>query len=258
MKVLIIEDEQRAGEKLKDLIGKHLPEAASVEWLRSVEDSLDYLNVGHTPDLIFSDIELLDGNSFEIYQEFTPPCPIIFCTAYNQYFLDAFKTNGIAYLLKPFTEEEFVEALAKYQTLFKVKALETPAIDPNLLMQLQGLMVQTPKKYKQTFTVKKPSGVFLLNVQEVTYFQAQGDFVFAFDTKGHKHILNHTLAHIEEQVNPENFFRVNRSELIHFHAIEKYYAYIKNRLEISLKDGQTTLYTSNSRTAEFRSWIESM
>lgn len=258
MNILIIEDEQRAGEKLQDLVSKHIKSIEYITWLRSVEDSLVHLKNGEAPDLIFSDIELLDGSSFEIYQQVTPPCPIIFCTAYNQYFLEAFKTNGIAYLLKPFTEDEFLEALEKYQSLFKTKEPNPSAVNNALLKQLQGLVQQTPKRFKQTFTVKKPTGVFLLSVQDVTYFQAQGDFVFAFDNKGQKHILNHSLAHIEEQVDPEYFFRINRSELLHFHAIEKYYAYIKNRLEVSLKDGQTTLYTSNSRTAEFRSWIESM
>lgn len=255
MKILMIEDEQRAGEKLQDLIKKHTGKIQSLNWLRSVEDTIAYLTSGHNPDLIFSDIELLDGNAFEIYKQIPLKCPIIFCTAYNQFYLDAFKTNGIAYLLKPYTEDEFKEALAKHRTLFQSK--QTTALQPELLHQLQELLNPPKKKYKQTFTVKKATGVYLLNTKEITYFQAQGDFILAHDFSGNKHILNYSLTAIEGMIDPGQFFRINRSEIVNFDAIVKYYAYIKNRLEIYLKEDKTTLYTSNSRTSDFRSWVES-
>lgn len=255
MHVLIIEDEQRAGEKLKDLITRHYPELSSLEWIRSVEASIGYLNTKPRLDIIFSDIELLDGNAFEIYKAIKPNCPIIFCTAYNQFFLDAFKTNGIGYLLKPYTENEFVEAIQKYDALFNKNENH---VGPELLNDLQHLLNLPSKKYKQTFTVKKPTGIYLLQIYEIAYFQAQGDFIFAFDFENKKHILNYTLSQISELVDPLKFFQINRSEILGFNAILKYHTYIKNRLEIVLKMDKVALYTSNSRSSEFRSWIEHM
>ncbi|WP_350293556.1 LytTR family DNA-binding domain-containing protein [uncultured Croceitalea sp.] len=257
MRILILEDEQRAGEKLQDLISKHIKDATTVDWHRSIADGINYLTKSEKPDLIFSDIELIDGKSFEIYKEVPVSCPIIFCTAYNQFFLEAFKTSGIAYLLKPYTEDEFQEAVEKYRTLFKENTTVIPQVNVDVIHQLQQLVNQPIKKFKKTFTVKKSSGVYLLSTSEIVYFQAQGDFVFAFDFEGNRHILNYTLSAINELIDPEYFHQINRSEIVNFNSITKYHAYTKNRLEIYLKDGKTTLYTSNSRSPEFRSWVES-
>lgn len=113
-----------------------------------------------------------------------------------------------------------------------------------------------PKVLKETFTIKKRDGVILLKVDQILYFQAQGDFVLAFDNNNNKHIVNESLKLIKGQICEKLFFQINRSEIVNFNYISKFNSYTKNRLEITLKNNQSLLYTSNSRTPEFRSWIE--
>lgn len=252
--ILIIEDEQRAGEKLLDLV-KEVQTDAKVNWVRSVQDSVDFLRrEADNLDIIFSDIELLDGNSFQIFERITPNCPIIFCTAYDQFYVDAFKTNGIAYLLKPYTKEQFGEAWKKYLGLFDQ---DTGLIlSKDLISNVQSLLSKQEQLYKNTFTVKKRSGVYLLKTESIAYFQAQGDFVLAIDKGSTKHILNHSLAAIEEFVDPKKFFKINRSEIVSIDAILKYSPYTKNRLAITLSAPTVDLFTSNSRTPDFRIWLE--
>lgn len=254
MNILVLEDEQRAGEKLLDIIAQIVPEAR-VDWKRSVAEGVDFLKSGR-PDIIFSDIELLDGNAFQVYDEVKPQCPIIFCTAYDKFYVEAFNTNGIAYLLKPYTREQVMEAWEKYRLLFEKETMTEPAISPSLLNEFKSLL-NREQQYKRTFTVKKRDGVFLLKADEVAYFQAQGDFVEGIDRLGKKHILNYSLTAIEEAIDPRQFFRINRSEIVNMDSILKYDAYTKNRLVITLGRPAVNLYTTNSRTPEFRSWVES-
>lgn len=248
--ILLFEDEQLAGEKLMKLILAVHP-VANVIWKRSVADGIAYLEGSPTLDLIFSDIELLDGDSFQIYKKCTPPCPIIFCTAYDQFYVNAFQTNGIAYLLKPYTKEQFLSAWEKYDRLFSQNNIEE-----DLFAKLKMMMEQEKKTYKSSFSVKKRDGVFLLKTNNIVYFQAQGDFVLAIDSNNTKHVLNTTLSKTEELINPQQFFKINRSEIINKEFILKYNLYRKNRLAITLSKPSVVLYTSNSRAAGFKSWLE--
>ncbi|MFT6335987.1 MAG: DNA-binding LytR/AlgR family response regulator [Halioglobus sp.] len=129
MNILIIEDEQIAGEKLKGYIQKYIHQDVSISWVRSVTEVYELLSNPHSFDMIFSDIELLDGNVFSVYEKVQITCPIIFCTAYDQFVMKAFETNGIAYLLKPYNEEQFLDAWKKYQILFDKR----DSIDPKII-----------------------------------------------------------------------------------------------------------------------------
>lgn len=262
LNILLLEDEQRAGQKLMDLI-KEVQPLSNVSWERTVADGMKFLETTDSLDLIFSDIELLDGNAFQIYERIRPTCPIIFCTAYDRYYTNAFNANGIAYLLKPYSKEMFLQAWEKYKLLFGDKnqtiSPPTPSVlSAELLSKMQSLMEGQQKNYKSTFSVKKPEGVFLLKTENVAYFQAQGDFVLAFDNKNNKHIINYSLSKIEGYINPKRFFRINRSEIVNINSILKYNSYTKNRLAISLSQPNTVLYTTNSRTPDFRNWIEGL
>lgn len=253
MKILILEDEQQAGEKLLSLVREQLPES-SCDWHRTVVDAIVYLREQPTPDLIFADVELLDGNVFQVFDLITPSCPIIFCTAYDHFYTHAFQTNGIAYLLKPYSQAQFEEAVSKYERLFaQAKAPDDSAA---LLQQLSQLLQQQPKHYKNSFTVRKARGIYLLQAEEVAYFRAQGDFVEAIDRSGARHLLSYTLQSLEALLDPTAFCRINRSELIAFGVISNYEQYTKNRLAIGLKGSKEVLYTSNSRSPAFRQWLE--
>lgn len=205
-------------------------------------------------DLIFSDIELLDGKAFQIFQTVRPACPIIFCTAYDHFYVEAFQTNGIAYLLKPYDQAQFAAAWDKYRLLFPSK--EDPAPSGTWFDQLHDLLQRQPRTGKKTFSVKKPEGIFLLKTEDIAFFQAQGDFVLAFDRTNRKHILQQSLQEIETLVDPHQFFRINRSEIVNFDCIVKYEPYTKNRLALTLANGGIVLHTANSRTPGFRAWLD--
>ncbi|MET2984549.1 LytR/AlgR family response regulator transcription factor [Aureibaculum conchae] len=256
LNIVVFEDEQRAGEKLIDLIKEFSPNS-KITWKRSVVDGIAYLRENNDIDLIFSDIELIDDNVFKIYDTFQPKCPIIFCTAYDKFYVDAFSTNGIAYLLKPYTKDQFESAWHKYIQLFsEVNKTQNHIISGDLITKLKTLVENNEQNYKTKFSVKKHEGIILLKTNDISYFQAQGDFVLAIDSSGRKHILNYSLTAIENLINPKDFFRINRSEIVSVHSIKKFSVYSKNKIAISLDKPKATLYTSNSKTSNFRKWLE--
>ncbi|MDF1694211.1 MAG: LytTR family DNA-binding domain-containing protein [Saprospiraceae bacterium] len=254
MNILVIEDEQLAGEKLKSYIRDFVGKDVVVTWLRSISEVVEYLKSSQKIDIIFSDIELLDGNVFSIFDSVKIKCPIIFCTAYDQFILKAFKVNGIAYLLKPYDEFQFKEAWSKYQLLFEKK--EALSISDSLLSELKLLVEDKSTAYKTRFTIKKANGLFLLSIYDIIFFQSQGDFIVAMDKEGKKHIINSSIHKLMETLNPKQFFQINRSEIINIDWIEKIETHFKNKMLISMLGTKEKLYTSASRTPDFRNWLE--
>ncbi|MGK0314303.1 MAG: two-component system response regulator LytT [Saprospiraceae bacterium] len=252
MNILIIEDEQIAGEKLKGYIQKYIHQDVSISWVRSVTEVYELLSNPHSFDMIFSDIELLDGNVFSVYEKVQITCPIIFCTAYDQFVMKAFETNGIAYLLKPYNEEQFLDAWKKYQILFDKR----DSIDPKIIFDKLKLIVNNSKaEYKTRFTIKKSNGVYLLSVDDIVYFQSQGDFLLAYDVDRNKHAINQSVLNITKLLDPTKFFQINRSEIINVEYIQKFETHFKNKLCISMIGIENSLYTSSSRSPEFRTWL---
>lgn len=252
MKVLIFEDEIPAYDKLVGFIESYLPDAEIKGWGRSINEAKRLLKKNDDVELIFSDIELLDGSSLNIYEDVSVNCPIIFCTAFDQYVLQAFQTNGIAYLLKPYDDSKFKDAIEKYKTLFSSNP--NGKIDVAVIKDLKE--VKERQIYKQRFTVKKKGGIKLINTSTVVSFHASGDFSFAIDKNGEKHIVNYALGSIESKIDPDKFFRINRSEIINIEFIEKLESYFKNRLAIKMKGSAESFHTSTSKTPEFRTWID--
>ncbi len=252
MDVLIFEDEIPAYEKLLTYIEKYLPECAVKGWGRSKVEVKHLMEKHPDIQLIFSDIELLDGTSLDAFNEVDLKCPIIFCTAFDQYLLQAFNSNGIAYLLKPYDEEKFKESIEKYKKLFERESLNKP--NTETFKQLKHALGQ--KDFKKRFSIKKKDGIKLLSVDEITSFKANGDFCFAFDAKGEKHVVNYSMGEIDEKLDPSQFFRINRSEIINVNFIQKIQPYFKNRLSISIQGIDESSHTSTSRTPEFREWLE--
>lgn len=252
-KILIIEDELPAQKKLRRFIENLNSPTEIMAELDTVQSALDFLKINQ-PDLIISDIELLDGNAFEIYSQVKITCPIIFTTAYDQFWINAFETNGIAYLLKPFTQERFQTAWNKYMML------KSPSSDSNPSIQtLTQLMQQNFRKadYKKRFTIHKNQQIHFVATENILFFEADEGIVFAYESNGKKHVLTETtLKEIEEQLNPNDFFRINRSELIQKQHVEKIERYNKNTLAIHLKGHDSHLKTSQNKTAAFREWIE--
>lgn len=254
MKIFILEDEIPAYQKLLSFVQFEVPNYQLLGWARSVEEAKLILKSSPMPDLILSDIELLDGNSFEVFENIEINCPVIFCTAFDKYVLKAFQTNGIAYLLKPYTLENFQEAFNKYSTLFTNR--KSQPIDNQVFLELQNILTQNKKSYKQRFTIKKKGGIKLIKTKDIAYFEANGDFCQGIDINGQKHIINFTLSDIERKIDPASFFRINRSQLINISFIEKIEPYFKNRLSIKMTVVKDALLTSSAKTREFRKWIE--
>lgn len=255
MTVLIIEDEALAARQLTQYLAEAEPAATVVGVLKSIEKALAWFAAHPLLDLIFSDIELLDGNAFAIYDQVPVSCPIIFITAYDQFLLQAFQGQGIAYLLKPFTVAQFEEVLGKYHALRRSFAPAGPTLSAEVLAELSQALRQ-PRSYKQRFTVRLRNSLYLLAVDDVTHLLAEEGVVFAIDKQGARYPLAGTLTELEKQLDPARFFRLNRSEVVSLAYIEKAEPYGKDRLAVKLKTSPDFLLTSAAHTAEFRRWLD--
>ena len=253
IKILVLEDEIPARKKLKRFLVEMNTKIEIVAEIDTVSEGTNFLR-NNSIDLIFSDIELLDGNSFEIYDQVTLSCPIIFTTAYNQFWMNAFESNGIDYLLKPFSKNRFQKAWDKF-LMFR----NSPNDSNKLLNTLTNIIEQSfaKKAFKKRFTVHNRQDICFLDTENISYFEANDGVIFAHDTSGKKHILSEsTLKEIEEQLNPSDFFRLNRSKIVNKQYIEKIEYYTKNALAVKIKGFQRFLTTSQTNTASFRIWVE--
>jgi len=255
MKILIIEDETLAAEQLGHFIKQHDNQSQIVGHLRSIEEGKKWFDTNPMPDLIFSDIELLDGNVFNLYERTNITCPIIFTTAYDQFLLQAFRGNGIAYLLKPFDYEQFTEAILKFKQLKSSFNNPTQTLPNDILSQLKNAL-QPARSFKQRFTVKMRNGIYILSIEDIAYIQAEDGVVFAFDKNQQKYPLIGSLNDIEESLDPIHFFRINRSDLIHIRYIEKLETYFNDRLLVKIRGFAQPLIASAARTPDLRKWLE--
>lgn len=253
LNILIIEDELPARRKLKRFLEELEIDVNTLTEIDTVSSAIEFLNINQV-DIIFSDIELLDGNAFEIYSQVTINCPIIFITAYDQFWMNAFETNGIEYLLKPFSKDRFEKAWNKF-LLFNNSEKKEVDLLTNITKLLQKKLVE--KTYKNRFSITTNRGIYFLDTNKIVYLQASEGVIFAHDNSGQKHLLTEsTIKEIENQVDPHHFFRINRSELIQKEFVEKIERYNKNTIAVKLKGYNNTLKTSQSITASFRNWIE--
>lgn len=253
IRIAIIEDEMPAREKLKRFIEEAKETTEIIAEITTVDAAIGFLKNTRV-DLVISDIELLDGNAFEIYQQVRLECPIIFTTAYDQFWMNAFESNGIDYLLKPFSKERFNKAWNKF-ILLGNSSKHKDQLAENLSRLIEEKFSQ--KIYKKRFTVQIRNEVHFLDTDSIVYFESSDGVIFAYDKLGKKHLLNYsTLKEIESQLNPTDFFKINRSELISKIYIEKIERFSKNALAIKMKGYTQYLKTSQSNTAELRIWLE--
>ncbi|HAA22994.1 MAG TPA: hypothetical protein DCR93_31870 [Cytophagales bacterium] len=253
MKVIIIEDERPAYNKLVKYLLENRIDAQVLAWFDSVGEALKDQDLFAPCDLVFSDIQLLDGNSFQLFQQIKINCPIIFCTAYNKYMQDAFETNGIAYLIKPYSQQAFNKAMQKYEHFFEKENISQS--NTNAIHLIERMFQHSNKSYKQRFSIKKKNGIIIKKASDTCCFQASGDFCFLVDIHGERHTVNYKISTLEDLLNPQSFFRINRSEIVNVDCIVKVEPHFKNKMQIFLPKG-IELYTSSARTPEFRRWLE--
>ncbi len=252
MHILILEDEIPAHKKLVAHLSDFLEEPFSLDSARSVKKGIQLVENNKEYDLILSDIKLLDGISFEIFHKVETMAPIIFCTAYDEHLLEAFQTNGIAYILKPYLKEDFENALKKFQDLFHPKFYKK-----DLFKQLKEVLgTKKDETYKKRFAIKKRDGIKLLDAKDISLIQAKGDFCTITDVNGKLHSISKNIGTLVEQLDPKQFFKINRSQIISIEHIQKIEPYAKNRLALRISGVKEYMTTSSATTKLFRSWLE--
>ncbi len=253
MQVLIIEDEIPAFEKMRSLIAAHLKGNLNYDWARSVAEARQFLAGGTAYSLIFSDIQLLDGNAFEIFDNTKITIPIIFCSAYDAYLFKAFKSNGIEYILKPYTLEDISQAFTKYENLFtsRMEPFSLQVID-----ELKQSLRVNRDSYKKQFIIKTTKGIHILESKAIVIIEAKGDFCKLIDSQGKSHLYSLNIGSIFESLDPTQFFRINRSQVVQLPYIKKIENHFKNRLLLTLQSVSEPVMTSSATTADFRAWLD--
>lgn len=248
MKVLIIEDEPLNAEIITEYLNRYDAATEIAAQLPSKEKVREWVESNGQVDLVFCDIELLDGNVFSLLRENIIKSPIIFTTAYNSFYQEAFDVNGIAYLLKPVRYERFRQAMEKFQTL----RLPNKEVD---WATLSALLRQPQKNYKERLVIKTSEGIHLLHVAQTVAILSSDGKLTAFDEDGKSHEFRSKLSELASELNPKIFFQINRGEIINLNFIEKIEPYFGDRLSLKMKNLKTKLITSASVTADFRKWL---
>lgn len=249
MKVIIIEDELTAVQKLSTMLFNIDPGIKVAGSLESVKESVQWFNTNPAPNLAFVDVQLSDDTSFEIFKQVNVKCPVIFTTAYDQYILESFEYNSIDYLLKPIQEDRLKKALEK------VKKLETHFLQHRFNQIFQGEMSQK-ESYKKRFLVKKGVDHVSVNTREIAYFLTAHKIVFLIDKEGKKYIIDKTLSDLEKELNPVNFFRANRKYLVSIDAIDKFKS-DSGKIALYLNpDPKDKVTVSKENASNFKQWIE--
>lgn len=252
MKVLIIEDEELAVKKLQKTLSSVEPEAEVVGTTDSIQASVEWLGENPAPDLILMDIELADGQSFEIFNLAEVKCPVIFTTSYDEYALKAFKVNSVDYLLKPIQKEELGAALAKFKKI--TTAENNPVNLDTLVKQLQQKL--QPKEYRKRFLVKHAQRLVSVDTNDIAYFYSDGRLNFFKTTDNKKYVVDYTMDELEEMLDPKQFFRISRSFYVSVASIEKIDDYFGNRLILSLKpDVDKEALVSREKVTDFKKWM---
>ena len=253
MNILIIEDEEIAAERLENQLLKLLPDCNILAKIGSIRQSVRWFTSTSTqPDLIFLDIQLSDGLSFTIFERVNVTAPIIFTTAYDQYAIKAFQLNSISYLLKPIREKDLQESLAKYRAMKTAFSIDFES----LLANYQG----KKPEYKKRFLIRMGEKLKKIEVSEIAYFFAMEKSVFIKTYSGKSLPCDYTLDALEELLDPEQFFRINRSFLVQMEAIKQMVAWSRSRIKLDLTprpENPDDTVVSVERSPEFKKWLNS-
>lgn len=257
MKILIVEDEELAVKKIQKTLSS-VDESANVIGITdSIEGTVQWLESNPAPDLILMDIELSDGQSFEIFNLTEVKSPVIFTTSYDEYALKAFKVNSVDYLLKPIQKEELQSALNKFKQVKSAYSKKDDAgainID-SLVKELQQKL--QPKEYRKRFLVKHAQKLVSIEVTDIAYFYSDGRLNFFKSTDNKKYVVDYTMDDLEEMLDPEKYFRISRSFYVSIESVERIDDYFGNRLILSLKPAvDKEALVSREKVTEFKKWM---
>jgi DNA-binding LytR/AlgR family response regulator len=249
MTIVIIEDEKLNTEQLLFYIHKYDPTITVAGLLKSNKEIVDWFSKNPMPMLVFSDIKLLDGSVFNSLQQEVVTCPIIFTTAFNEFYQNAFDNNGIAYLLKPISYKSFEKAMDKFNRL-------TQTHNTINWLDFSEVIKKMNVTYKERILIKNVNNSVLVEVKNVIYFSTNMGVCEAFDNLGRSYEFRQKFSDLVSELNPNTFFQINRGEAINIDYIELIEPYFNDRLSIKIKNHTKRLITSSAVTAEFRRWLE--
>lgn len=255
MNILIVEDEDLAVEGLTLQLRRHDPVFKVVGAVDSVKSAVQWLTNNPFPDVAFFDIQLADGLSFEIFEQIKVTFPVVFTTAYDAYALRAFQVNSVDYLLKPVALEDLKRAFDKLQLLKGAPAqVSNTGLDLEMIRQM---LTRSTPRYKTRFMVKVGDHLSAFTVEEIDYFWGENKTVWMRLKTGRKYVLDYTLEELEDLLNPELFYRLNRKYIVTFGAIKDVVAYSNSRLKVVLKDAADAedILVSREKAEDFRIWL---
>jgi DNA-binding LytR/AlgR family response regulator len=251
MKILIIEDEPQAAQRLETLITQLVPDATVSGKIESVKEAVSWLKKNVHPDVILMDIQLADGISFQIFDQCEVMAPVIFTTAYEEYAVRAFKVNSIDYILKPVDKQELQSALNKVLD----KQRSKPEMH-EILKTMGEAIKKLSKNYKTRFMIKVGEHLRTIEVSSIRFFYSHEKVTVCVTDENRNLILDHTLEQLEEILNPERFYRINRKYLVSAEAIQDIIAYTNSRLRLVLKGcADQDIIVARERVQEFKDWL---
>ena len=250
MNCLIVEDEKVAAVRLSGLIKKYDPTIDILGIVQSVKNAVQWINTHQTPDLIFMDIQLADGLSFEIFEQTIVKTPVVFTTAYDEYALKAFKVNSIDYLLKPVDFNELKNAIEKFKANHSPKEIPVPVFD-NILQSLT-------KNYKNKFVIKVGEHIKVFSTEEIQCFFSMEKSTFLQNNSGRDYAISYSLDQLEDLLDPSRYFRINRKFIVSLTAITDIVSYSNSRLRVKLQSNESDeLIVSREKVQDFKKWLES-
>ncbi|WP_339608187.1 LytTR family DNA-binding domain-containing protein [uncultured Roseivirga sp.] len=257
MKVFIIEDEIPAAEKIQRYLKRYDENIEILGQAMSVKQAISWLDENHDVDLLLMDIQLTDGLSFDIFKSVKIDIPVIFTTAYNEYAIEAFKANGIDYLLKPVTFDALSESLDKFKNL-KNRLSEQGKVETESVIDLQAaLQMLSKREYKTRFMVKIGEHIRSVTTDTIHLFYAEGRNAYIVTEEGKRLIIDYKLETLEEMLDPKKFFRVNRSYIIEINAIKDVLVYSNSRLKIILHlNFDREIIVSREKVNAFKTWFD--
>ena len=255
MKVIVVEDEQLAAQRLIEMIRQNDADTTIVAQMDSVQGVVDYFQSEKNADLIFLDIQLADGKSFEIFDKVKIDLPIIFTTAYDQYAMQAFQVMSIDYLLKPIQQNDIQKALKKFKQLSKST---TSVLSEYEITMLKNLLQLSAHQYKTQLLIKSGNKLHYRSTDEVAYFFADGKAAYLVTKKDNrKNIIDHTLEELETLLDPKRFFRISRKFIVQIDSIAELNGLISTRLGVKIKQPcEHELSVSRERVSDFKKWLD--
>ncbi|MFZ4613483.1 MAG: LytR/AlgR family response regulator transcription factor [Bacteroidia bacterium] len=251
MKVLIVEDEPLSAEHLIRTLNKVDKNIQVIKTLDSISNTVKFLSQEFELDLIFLDIHIADGNSFEIFSKINIDVPIIFTTAFNEYAIKAFKLNSIDYLLKPIGFDDLNNAIAKY---YKLKSSNQKTFQKEKIENAISILT---KNYKSRFLVKLGETISSIKIEDISFFIAEDGITLLVNNEGKRYPVDYSMDALEALISPDSFFRINRKVLVNINKIQQVHTYFNSRLKLAIKNlHEEESIVSRERVNDFKLWLD--